>query len=265
MKGPLALLLLIVSSFALACGAVYPELKTSVRPPGSQALSPPPPDDVLFLRFASATIPERTRDGRRWSNRGVDAPDPFAKVFVDDAELFRTPVQPDTLTPTWRDAERHNYRVPKGATVRVELWDKNPINNQPICVRRVQNIHSYAAQGELDMECESGARIKLRVEPAHGLIGLGFAYELRSRDVVITRVVADSPAGRVGVVVGDFVLAIEGRKVRDMKEDEPRSLINANGPTGLTMTLRHKDGSTVDVSFKEGALYPVKSDDIPIP
>ncbi len=249
---------------ALGCGAVYPELKTPVKPGGAAKLSPAPPEDLLFVRFVSATIPATTRDGRRWSPRGVDAPDPFAKVFVGGSELFRTPVQSDTLTPTWRNAERANFRIPKGSQVRVELWDKNPINNRPICARTYGNIHGYVGAGVLDIECDSGAKIQLRVEPAHGVIGLGFAYELRTTAVFVSRVVEASPAGRVGMRAGDNILAIEGKQVRDMKEGEARSLINANAPTGLTLTLRQRGGSVIDVSVKEGAIYPLQNDDIPL-
>ncbi|HEX3850993.1 MAG TPA: hypothetical protein VHW01_08505, partial [Polyangiaceae bacterium] len=62
LRVPLAALLLSLA----ACGAVYPELATPVRAAGTRRLDPPPPDDLVYLKFANAVIPSRTRDGRNW-------------------------------------------------------------------------------------------------------------------------------------------------------------------------------------------------------
>src|SRR3972149_994024 len=86
----------------LGCGTVYPELSTPVRPAAAQAdLSPGPPSDLFYIAFESARIPARTRDGRQWDKLGGSAPDPFAIFFLNEAELFRTPIQPTTPEPTW--------------------------------------------------------------------------------------------------------------------------------------------------------------------
>src|SRR5882724_10724580 len=94
-----ALGLLALPWFALssACGAVYPEIGTPVRPAGSRQLDPPPPDDMVYLKFARAEIPTRTRDGRQWDSVGGSAPDPFAKLLLEDKEILVTPVQANTL------------------------------------------------------------------------------------------------------------------------------------------------------------------------
>ncbi len=216
------------------------------------------------MAFAGATIPTTTRDGRKWDSVGGEAPDPFAKVFLNDRELFRTPIQSNTLTPTWPDGPRDNYRIPKGASLRVELWDSNPINNHPICVRNVKNPHAEARIGELDIACDSGAKLRLTLTPGRAKIGLGFAYELRTESVFISRVVAASPAGRAGIVVGDQLVRIQGKTVKGLDEGEIRSLINANAPNSLALSVRHADGAEVEVVLKEGAMYPTRSDDVPV-
>jgi hypothetical protein len=78
-----------VSSLAslTACGAVYPEISTPVRAAGERRLDPPPPEDMVFLKFANAQIPTRTRDGRQWDSVGGSAPDPFAKLLIQDREI----------------------------------------------------------------------------------------------------------------------------------------------------------------------------------
>jgi hypothetical protein len=244
---------------------VYPELNAPVRPAGAGPLTPPPPEDMYFLRFAAAEIPATTRDGRKWDAVGGDAPDPFAKFFVDDKELFRTPVQANTFAPTWPDAARANYRIAKSSRVRIEVWDSNALTHHPLCMRKLHSLHGQASAEAMEITCDSGAKVRLRVERAHAVLGLGFSYELRTRHVYVTRVVKESPAGRVGLVPGDQLAKIHGKTALDMADGEAKSLINTHSRTGLSLTIKHADGSTVDMTLKEGPIYPLKSDDIAIP
>ncbi len=248
------------------CGAVYPEVATPIRSaPSGKQLSPPPPPDLLFVTFKSAEIPSKTRDGRQWDAVGGSAPDPFAELFVNDTEIIKTPVQSNTLTPTWPDQKKANYVIPRGASVRIELWDSNALTDHPICVKTVPEIHAAAASdGEIDLLCDSGARVKMQVESAHGKVGLGLYYELRTVDVYVTRVLANSPAARVKLGAGDQIQRIQGKDVHKLKPDEVRSQINANASTGLTLTVKHADGRVEDVTLKEAAVYPVDGEDVPV-
>src|SRR5690349_3272133 len=84
----------------LGCAAVYPEVMAPVRGAQGRTLEPPPPADLVYLRFDRADIPEHTRDGRDWGAAGGATPDSFARFFVDDREIFRTSVASGTLKPT---------------------------------------------------------------------------------------------------------------------------------------------------------------------
>jgi membrane-associated protease RseP (regulator of RpoE activity) len=175
--------------------------------------------------------------------------------MVGDKELVRTPVQANTLTPTWPDGPRGNYRLAIGTPLQLELWDSNALTNHPICVKTIRRIHDDANAGGVDVACDSGARVWLKVEPAHAQLGLGFHYELRTQDVFVTRVVLESPAGRLGIRAGDQLTRIEGKDVSEMREGEPQSLINANARTGLNLTVKHAGGKVEDVTLKEGPIY----------
>jgi len=250
----------------VGCGAVYPQLETPVRtPPGQVALTPPPPDELLFLKFAGAVIPSRTRDGRNWDSVGGSLPDAFAKLIVDGKVILETPVQSNSLTPTWPEQRKANYHVRSGATVKVELWDSNPINNHPICVADVPDLHSEVSLEEpVPISCNSGAELKLVAQPAHGRLGVGLFYELRREEVVVTRVLRESPAARAGLGRGDQLLKIQGKLVKTMAEGEAQSEINANAATGLTLLVRKVDKSELELNLKEGAIYPMVDEGVPV-
>jgi PDZ domain/C2 domain len=259
-------LVALAATLLLGCGAVYPQLSTPVRtPPAHVALTPSPPEELLFVKFAEATIPVRTRDGRSWDSVGGSLPDAFAKLFVDGKLILETPVQSNSLKPTWPNQRKANYEVPLGAAVKVELWDSNPINNHPICIADVSGLHAGAASDDLRrIQCTSGAEIVLVVDPAHSRLGAGFFYELRRDEVVVTRVLRESPAARAGLLPGDMLVQIQGRSVRSMSEGEAQSLINANAPTGLTLVVRKVDKSERVITLKEGPIYPLVQEGIPI-
>ncbi|HEV8246716.1 MAG TPA: PDZ domain-containing protein [Polyangiaceae bacterium] len=228
-------------------------------------LDPPPPEDVLYVQFTSARIPTKTRDGRKWDTIGGDAPDVFAKLIVDNKDVIVTPVQSNTLTPTWPDQVRANYRIRPGAQVRVELWDSNPINNHPVCAEKLRDLQIEAGTGRpLDIECESGAHVMLQVEPAHSRVGVGMTYELRSGEAYVTRVLSECPASRAGVQRGDQILRIQGQDVKTMEEGNVQSLINSNVSVGVKLALKHEDGKVVEVTVKDGPIYPLADEDIAV-
>jgi membrane-associated protease RseP (regulator of RpoE activity) len=256
---------LLASVSLSACGAVYPEISTPARPAGSRKLEPPPPDDLVFLKFESAHIPTRTRDGRQWDSVGGSAPDPFAKLLIEDKEILVTPVQANTLSPTWPDQKLGNYRIPRNLPVRVELWDSNPINNHPICVESIGNILAEASDEQnVELRCESGATIELAVQPAHAKFGVGLYYELGTYDVRVTRVVNESPAARANLKRGDQLIRIQGRDVKGMDPESVRSLINANVSTGVTFTVKHESGAEQELTLKDGPIYPTADEELKV-
>lgn len=250
----------------LGCGAVYPQLGTPVRtPPAHVQLTPPPPEELLFVKFAGAVIPTRTRDGRNWDSVGGSLPDVFAKLFVDGKVILETPVQSNSLTPTWNDQRKANYSIRRGAAIRVELWDSNPINNHPVCMETIRDLHAEAlAEGPLRITCDSGAEISLVVDPAHARLGLGLFYELRREDVVVTRVLRESPAARAGLARGDQLLKIQGRPVKTMAEGEAQSLLNANAALGVSLWVRKANHREIELNLKEGAIYPIADEGVPV-
>lgn len=258
---------LVFATLSVACGAVFPEVSTPLRAaPPDFRFEPPPPDDVYFVRFKQAVIPKKTRDGRRWDSVGGEAPDPYAKVLVNGKELVVTPLQSDTLTPTWPDQELANYRIRRGDKVVVELWDSNPLNNLPICSEAITDLGAAATSDEpfLEINCDNGGRIELVVEPAHGKLGLGIAYELRTEQAFLTRVLKESPGGRAKLRPGDEILSVQGTRVATMEDGKLQSLINANAALGVKLSVRSGDEAPREVTIKNGSVFPLHDEGVPI-
>jgi hypothetical protein len=250
---------------SLACGVVYPEVQTPLRtPPPGFALQPPPPNDLLYIRFAGADVPPRTVDGRQWDDVGGAEPDPYAKLIVNGKEIIVTPVDSDTLRPKWAEQVRANYRIKKGSTVRVEMWDKNPIKSRPICGEDIDDLHDQVTtEHPIEIDCDSGARVRLVLEPAHGRLGLGLYYELHTEGAYVTRVLEESPARRAGLAAGDEIQVVQGQDVLKMEEGKLQSLINANASLGVAMTVK-RDNQTRQVTIKDGAIYPLVSEPVAV-
>lgn len=248
-----------VVALALAltgCPAVYPELGTRTRPmTAGQALDVAPPAELRWMRFVSARVPERTRDGRAWSASGKASP--YAKLLVSGKELFRTTVQSNTLEPTWPDAPRGNFKIGPTDRLRLELWDSDPLNDKPI---GAQDVGQPGEQQLMDKQIrvifDDGGEVVLAFEPAHPVQGLGLWYELRTESCYLTRLLEGSPAERAGLKPGDEVLKIGPREAKTMSADDVKSSFNAVPLDGLALTVKHAAGAVSDVTLKEGPIYP---------
>lgn len=246
------------------CAAVYPEMKTAIREPEPGAeLEPEPANDLYYLFFEGASIPPKTQGGQKWPG---GAPDPFAKLIVNDVEILETPVESRTRAPTWAKQDKKNYRIQSDSMIYVEVWDDNTMTNHPICRARVRDIEAIRDGGNNEIWCDSGARVRLHVEHARGLLGLGLYYETRGADGVrVTRVLQGSPAERAGLGPGDRILAIQGEKVSSMDALKVRSMMNLHSRAGLELDVWFQGGKRHLISLKEGAIYPLSGDGLELP
>jgi hypothetical protein len=240
---------------------VYPEVQTPLRVVASAKAEPKPPAEVRHLVVKRARVPEQTRDGRKWDAVGGAAPDPYVVVSVDGRPILRTESRSNTFRPEWPDGPHGNFRLASSARMRVELWDANPVKDRPIGIREVTvGGLEVGDSGELELECDSGATIVLGVETPEARIGYGFAYEMQTYDAVVTKVFQESPAARAGLHVGDRILAIDHEKLREMKEGELLTRLNLPRKEGVLLRLRRKDGAEVELSLREGAIYPLRDE-----
>ncbi len=249
------------STYLLGCGAVYPEITSPLKvPPAGVTLEPEPPNNLVYLGFKEGQAPERTRDGRPWHELGSKLPDPFAILYVNGKELIKTNPQSSTLTPTWPDAPKGNYRIEKTDKLRVEMWQSNLVN-APMCVKDLGSPdEEWLAARQVTINCPSGARIVLHFAPAEGKLGYGFYFELRTQAVYVSRVYEESPAARAKLEVGDQIVAMGDKPVKLMSSGEMQSYVNAGKLEGIKLQVKKKSGDVVDVELKEGGVYPLFSE-----
>jgi hypothetical protein len=249
-----------------ACSALYPEIKSPLRPFAGKATpqDEAPPKGLRWIAFKGATVPRETRDGRKWDSVGGEAPDPYALLFVNDKLLIKTPVESNTLSPTWPDAPKGNFRVSPHDRLRIELWDSNPLNDHPIGLRDLGEVsEDQREEGEIRVDTESGAEVVVAYEPPHAQLGLGFSCELRDPEIVVTRVYEESPASRAGLKAGDQIETIAGRASKDVKVGDLKSILNTPQIQGLAMHVKHPDGAEAEVKLKDGPVFPLASEMTP--
>ncbi len=248
------------------CAAVFPEVSTRFeKAPQTGALDPPAPADRHFLRVTKGRVPPRTRDGRTWDQAFGSLPDPYVRVLVNGKQILKTSSAADTLEPDWTSSPGGNFVLNPGDKVEVQIWDSNPLNDG-IIGKKDLRLESEMFGGETDLELSGECGVTIQIQPAKAIWGAGFWYELRRGGARITRMLDESPATRAGLQKGDEILELGGKAIETLSTDEVRSLLGAIPTEGVPMSVKHKDGSTLKMTVKEGPIYPLFSDasDLPV-
>lgn len=239
-----------------ACGAVYPELQTPLRAPPNANNLDPAPGNLRWIGVRSGTIPETTRDGRKWHELGSPAPDPYVILFVNGKELLRTDPQASTLAPTWPDAPKGNFRWRRNDRLKVEIWESGLLR-RPICQKDLgSESEDWLGSREILVQCEGGATLLIGWELPHARFGYGFYYEFRSDTVYVTRVFEESPATKAGMQSGDQIISLGDRAVKTMKVAEVQSYLNSHRSEPIRIEVKHPDKQIASLEMKEGAVYP---------
>lgn len=251
----------IASLLLTGCTAFYPEISMQFsEAPRTGAFDPPPPSDRHYVSMKGGTVPPKTRDGRDWDQVFGSLPDPVARLYVNDAELLKTDAETNTLSPRWESAPRGNFRIAAGDKLEIQLWDANTLSSTPIGVARVTLTPDHLALREVVFHISGGGTVTVGIEPARAIWGAGFWYELRNDSAYVSRLIESSPASRVGMRARDRILEIDGKGVDTMSLSQVRSALGSIPSAGRTLTVRHDDGGTLQVTLKEGPIYPLYAD-----
>jgi S1-C subfamily serine protease len=146
--------------------------------------------------------------------------------------------------------------------VRVELWDDNALVSHPICNQGIRDIEEAIGVGTLEVECDSGATVILVVEPPKARLGIGLYYEVRGKEVFVSRVIAASAAGRADLKPGDQILSVAGHPIREMESGELEGLLSMESGKGFDVEVRSPGGEARKVLLRDEPMYPVKGEGI---
>lgn len=251
---------LVIPGLIVLCAAVaacaYPRRSTSLSP-AQDAERLGAPAHVWQMRFASATVPPKRPGGLDWDSGG-GLPDVVARLYRDGELVFETPVQQDTLTPTFDASLPHNVWLPPSRELRLELWDQDQgPTDQPIGIWRGQGLPPNAlpdANARVNMA--NGASLTFRIAAPAAHRGLGIdQYELRGDTLRILRVIEHSPAGRAGITRGDDIIAIGDQTVEDLEEAGAASALSMAADRQQSLRVRKPDGQEEVIELDRGYVW----------
>ncbi|MGE5595216.1 MAG: S41 family peptidase [Hyphomicrobiales bacterium] len=108
---------------------------------------------------------------------------------------------------------------------------------------------SYIPQSEFnEFEFDSGSTYE----------GIGATVTDRNGPITIVAPYRDSPAEKSGIKSGDVILAVNGQSTDGWTDDQAVQIIRGPSGTSVTLTVRHLDGTTEDLTVVRGEI-PLES------
>jgi hypothetical protein len=239
--------LLLLFAVALAVpGCAYPRRTTSLTlardaNEGSQ------PDGLWQVMFVGAVIPPRRRGDLEWDGDGL--PDAFVRVYRGDALVWEGPAAENTLEPQWNATLPENVWLPRDQELRIELWDDDGVDADPIGIWRGDGLPATALpDADARVRLEGDATVIFRVSAPRAHRGLGVRrYEVRGDSLLVLEVIERSPAGRAGLREGDRILSIGGEAVGDLGEARAASALSMSADRHTSLSVEREDGSRVQI------------------
>jgi hypothetical protein len=248
---------LTLCTVALACasGCVFPRgstpLLSVMQTPVDRATQP---EDLWQLTVVSADVPQQKRTGTSWDDDG-GKPDPYVVVRIRGVERWRSDSSDDTFEPTFSQPPT-NFAFARDARVRFELWDDDGMGADPIGIYEGRVFAESVIGSDTTLKLDSGANLTLRLDKPVPKQGLGLAeYELRPSAVTILAVVPNSPASRAKLKPGDRIIAIDGKPLSKLEQQEAESaLALASQHQSTLLVAREKREHTVKLD--NGYIWP---------
>ena len=251
----LGIVVCVLISVLAACA--YPRRSTSLSPATGEVQALDAPTNVWRLRLGSATIPPRRRGGLDWDPDG-GLPDAFVRILRGDELVFESPVEENTLDPSFDVLLPKNVWLPPDRELRIEVWDRDEgPSNDPIGVWRGQGLPSNALpDADARITLEGGAALSFRVMSPHPHRGVGIAeFEVRGAELKVLSVMEHSPASRAGIAAGDSIVAIGDRAVDDLDDAQAASALSMAADRQASLRVRKASGQEETVELDRGYVW----------
>jgi hypothetical protein len=182
------------------------------------------------------------------AGRVVDAKThaPLAGLTCDVSP--HTPIDSDVLNVGAEDVTtdaqgRFTFARTVAAPTRIMCWSERAIASKEIEVVAGQTV-------QVQLEAETHAPITDEVDEVERRTGAsGMTLEDQLDDVLVASVVANSPAARAGVQVGDVVISVNGRAMKRYFSELAMDMIESGDPEATLVLERNDKQLTVTLKF----------------
>lgn len=227
-----------VALLSLVPGCAYPRRSTPISSLDHVSVrANDVPSGLFRLEIVSADVPETQRSGLPWDED--DAPDPFVKVFINGKPIWETATLSNTLHPEFGSSHPRNLAIERAtARMRVELWDKDSVGNDPIGIYEGRALANAHVESDTTIPLEGSASLTFRVRLPSPHAGTGIAsYEIRKEALLVLKVLPNSPASRADLRPGDRIVALGGRAISELGQQAAES--------GLALATQNRTELTV--------------------
>lgn len=246
-------------AFAAVAGCAYPRRSTSLSPVSAAGASTlGAPDRTYSITVVSAQTGNLRRGSLSWDDGG-GLPDCFVRIYRNDELVFESETIDDSIRPEWNQTTPRNVEVPSGAAIRLEVWDQDTLGADPVGIWRGIGMPANAESGvdaRVLLEGESWLTIRLGSPRPHRGIGIR-TFELRGDALRVVELEPHSPAGRAGIAVGDDIVAIGGRSVGSIAQNDAVTALSLAADRNEPLRVRGPSGTERVVTMDHGYTWLV--------
>ena len=118
-----------------------------------------------------------------------------------------------------------------------------------------QSLYDAAINGLIDSLADTGTfyidplTYQLSIGPSGTFEGIGATVQQLGDEIVIVQPIEGSPAEAIGILSGDVILAVDGESTQGWTVDKAVLRIRGEKGTEVTLTIRHLDDVTEDITI----------------
>jgi len=252
-----AMRLIALTLLSLLCGCAYVRKETHTMPMAAAAVKlESRPSGMWTFQVLSAELPQRKPSGLPWDDDG-SGPDPFVRIYLNDRELWQSPVIEDTTQPAWNVTLPANVVIASNAKLRLEVWDfDSQVKADPMGGTATQGLPGNAMpDAEARVTLDNLANLTIKVSEPRPMRGVGLTVEIRPNALRVIEVQPYSPASRANIRVGEDIIAIGDTAVSSLNDNDAFSRLSLALDSGATLSIVDQGGTQRSVQLDKDPIW----------